>query len=108
MVFGKSGTLKGDGLEAVVVEFFGLDTCVDRMRAEILREGTSALLHVAHPQPKHQARTEGAAMAVAAWLPLSAQREERAGQTRHRHAKVSDGYFCQWVLLAWTPYSVIS
>ncbi len=58
---------------------------------------------VAHPRQRHQARAEGAAMAVAARLPLSPQREERARQARHRHAAVSDGDFCEWVFLARPP-----
>ena len=40
MVFCPSCTLHSDGLKAVVVQFLGLDAGIDRMCAEILREGT--------------------------------------------------------------------
>ena len=42
---------------------------------------TASPRDVAHPQPEHQARAEGETLAVAAWLPLSAQREVSSGET---------------------------
>ena len=64
MVFCPSGSLHGNGLEAVVVQFLGLDACVDGMRAEILREGTCVKTYAHLPDitiPTTYATTEGIA-----------------------------------------------
>jgi len=59
-------------------------------------------MHVAHPQQGHEARAEGAAVAVEPRVPLPAEREVGAGEARHRHAALPDGDIRQRVLLART------
>lgn len=57
-------------------------------------------MHVAYQGQGDEAGVEGAAVAVGAWVSVSAKREERAGEDGHRVAELSDGDICQWVLLA--------
>ena len=61
---------------------------------------TTSPRDVAHPQPEHQARAEGEAMAVAAWLPISTQREIGSWKAGYRDAEIPHGYFRERVLLA--------
>ena len=47
-------------------------------------------------------RGYGPEMALGARIPVSAQCQERAGQTGHRHAQVQNGGLCQRLFLART------